>query len=108
MPKIIYNNIIPFKGFIAMNFFGIIFIRNEYKNYRYLQRTINHELIHTAQMKELFYIGFYILYFLEWIFNLIFHTKTAYRDISFEKEAYDNENDIDYLSYREKFAMWKK
>lgn len=29
--KIIYNKLIPFKGFIAINLFGIIFVRKEYK-----------------------------------------------------------------------------
>lgn len=28
----------------------------------------------------------------------------AYRNISFEKEAYDNENDMDYLDKREHFS----
>ena len=57
--KIIYNKIIPFKGYLAINLFGIIFVRKEYKNY--INKTIiNHEQIHTEQMKELGYIFFYI------------------------------------------------
>ena len=27
--KIIYNNTIPFKGFKAMNLFGVLFVRND-------------------------------------------------------------------------------
>ena len=53
--KIIYNKLIPFKGFIAINLFGIIFARKEYKNCLY-RSVINHENIHTAQMKEMFEI----------------------------------------------------
>ena len=39
MKKIIYNKFIPFKGYVAINLFGIIFARKEYKaqienNYR--------------------------------------------------------------------------
>ena len=44
--KIIYNKIIPFRGFIAINLFGILFAREELNAV-----TINHEKIHTAQMK---------------------------------------------------------
>lgn len=61
--KIIYNKIIPFKGFKAINLFGFLFTRKR----NLLDVDINHEAIHTEQMKELLYIGFYILYFAEWL-----------------------------------------
>ena len=70
--------------------------------------SINHEKIHTAQMKELGYIFFYILYFVEWLYRLVFHTRTAYRGISFEVEAYTHQYDYDYLESRAKFAQWKR
>ena len=79
---IIKNNIIPFEGYKAMNFFGIIFLRNPYSLSKI---DINHEAIHTAQMKELLIIFFYIIYFLEWLVRL-FINKNAYRSISFEKK----------------------
>lgn len=61
--KIIYNRFIPFKGFKAVNLFGIVFARREC---RPLSDTIvRHENIHTAQMRELFYVGFYLLYLFE-------------------------------------------
>lgn len=44
--KVIYNNIIPFKGFVAMNICGLLFARNEYKPLS--DTTINHESIHTS------------------------------------------------------------
>ena len=104
MPKIIYNNIIPFKGFKALNFFGIIFARQQLN-----EIDINHEQIHTAQMKELLYVFFYIIYLIEWLFKLIyygFNNKKAYRTISFEKEAYAHQEDMDYLNKRCSFAQW--
>lgn len=104
--KVIYNNVIPFKGFWAINLFGIIFARKEYGKLDPV--SINHEEIHTAQMKELLYIFFYILYFSEWIYRLIFHTATAYFGLSFEKEAYENSYNLRYLETRKKFAMWRK
>lgn len=100
--KIIRNNIIPFKGFKAINLFGILFVR---KRAVISDIDINHEAIHTAQMKELLYVFFYILYFIEWLIRL--RKGNAYRSISFEIEAYDNENNLDYLKNREKFNFIK-
>lgn len=102
--KIIYNNIIPFKGFLAINLFGVLFVRGTYRD---LNATVlNHERIHTAQMKELWYIPFYILYLLEWLYRLT-QKGNAYRNISFEREAYANEGDMNYLEKRYQWAMWK-
>jgi len=65
---IIYNKYIPFKGYKAINLFGFIFVRN---GCTMSDIDINHENIHTAQMKELFYVLFYLWYFIEFIFNII-------------------------------------
>ena len=32
----------------------------------------------------------------------------AYRNISFEKEAYNNEKDLNYIKNRKIFAQWRK
>lgn len=101
--KLIYNNIIPFKGFKAINLFGLCFVRNGMKM---SDKDINHEKIHTSQMKELLYLPFYLLYFGEWVVRL-FMKGDAYRNISFEKEAYTNENDLTYLTRRKHYGMWK-
>ena len=105
--KIIYNNIIPFPGFCAMNLFGILFVRNKYKG-RLSSRIINHESIHTAQYEELWYIGFLPLYIFFWVKNLFKFgfNHQAYKNIPFELEANDNESSILYLSFRPKFG-WK-
>lgn len=101
--KIIENSLIPFPGFLAINLFGVIFIR---KGGVLSEVAINHEQIHTAQMKELGYVGFYILYLIEWLIRLLVN-KNAYKNISFEKEAYENENNPDYLSSRKRYAQWR-
>ena len=93
--KVIYNNIIPFRGFTAINLFGVIFARKECEPLS--KRTLNHEAIHTAQMRELLYIGFYIWYVLEWLVKLCFYGTEAYRNISFEREANAGEDDETYL-----------
>ncbi len=116
--KIIYNSIIPFNGYSYINLFGILFGRKEYKN-KINNMIINHESIHSEQMKELGYIFFYIFYFLEWIIKIPcswFYkqphnkciTKIAYRSISFEQEAYYNENDYTYLNNRKRYNWIKR
>ena len=101
--KIRENRFIPFKGFNAINIFGVVFVRY---GATVSERTIRHESIHTAQMKEMLYIFFYLWYVVEWIIRL-FMKGNAYRNISFEREAYSNEDDVIYLEDRKRFAWIK-
>ena len=101
--KIIYNKFIPFPGFLAINLFGVLFVRKEYKGLILSSEVINHESIHTEQIKEMYYIFFYIWYFIEWIIRLFINGDDAYSMISFEQEAYNNENNLDYIKTREKY-----
>lgn len=105
--KIVYNKYIPFKGFFAINLFGTYFIREENKHIKVSKKTLNHEAIHTEQMKELGYIFFYIWYFIEWLIQLCLHGKAAYYWISFEREAYDNESNYKYLNKRKRYNWFK-
>jgi len=102
--KIIYNNLIPFKGFTAINLFGTIFAR---KNAAVTSTTIFHEQIHTAQMKELLYLFFYLFYFLEWVIKLFKYGLKSYYNLSFEREAFFNQNELLYLQRRKRFAFLK-
>lgn len=79
-----------------------------FKNKRVSQnnQVIRHELIHFRQQLELLVLPFYILYLLNYLLNLIIyrdHDK-AYRNISFELEAYSNDQYPDYLLNRKMFA----
>lgn len=105
--KIIYNKYIPFKGFYAINLFGTYFIRDEYKGENIPESTLNHEAIHTVQMKEMGYIFFYIWYFIEWLIRLIINGVYAYYKLSFEQEAYNNEDNYDYLKNRKPYNWFK-
>jgi len=104
--KIIHNNIIPFEGFKAINLCGIVFIR---KNTEIDFITIQHELIHTEQMKEMLYIFFYVWYIVEWLIRLIIYrdSKRAYKKIGFEREAYSSQSDEDYLLNRKPYNWIK-
>lgn len=101
--KVIESSIIPFKGYKAINLFGVIFHRKDASPMKEVD--LNHEAIHTEQMKELWYIGFYLLYLFEWIFKVLVYLDfyKAYREIRFEKESYSNQNDLDYIKRRQKF-----
>ncbi|SOE20639.1 hypothetical protein SAMN06298216_1124 [Spirosomataceae bacterium TFI 002] len=70
---------------------------------------INHEMIHIRQQVELLVFFFYIIYFLEWSYHFArtFNFWEAYRCISFEKEAYLNEHNLDYLKTRKWYASFK-
>jgi hypothetical protein len=105
--KIVYNKYIPFKGFYAINLFGTYFVRKEYEGNSVPESTLNHEAIHTAQMKEMGYIFFYIWYFIEWLVRLVINNKEAYRSISFEQEAYNNEDNYNYLDNRKYYSWFK-
>lgn len=104
--KIIRNRYIPFPGYLAINFFGILFVR---KNWHITQVGIRHERIHTTQMQELLYVFFYIWYITEWLVRLIQYGKfkEAYYNISFEREAYKHQADVNYGSHRKRFSFLK-
>jgi hypothetical protein len=103
--KIIFNKIIPFGSYSTINLFGVLFTKSTYLS----DKTLNHEAIHSVQMKEMFYIGFYIWYIIEHIIRLFQYKnqKDAYYAISFEKEVYENDDNLDYLKDREVFSWWK-
>ena len=69
------------------------------KNYLKMVYIVNHEKIHWQQQKE-FPVIFYLWYFVEWIFR-------GFYRISFEQEAFDNQNNLEYLSTRKRFAWFK-
>ncbi len=71
---------------------------------------INHERIHLKQQIELLIVGFYIWYMLEYLYRYYQHRSQyrAYRNISFEREAFDNELDLDYLETRKLWAFRDK
>jgi len=71
-----------------------------------IRRVIRHELIHFHQQLELLVLPFYVLYFLNYLLNLLIyrdHDK-AYRNICFEVEAYANDDNPDYLLQRKTYA----
>ena len=63
---------------------------------------MNHEKIHLQQQKEMIWLLFFLWYLIEFMVKLIMFKEpmVAYRNLSFEREAYDNENHKNYLDKR--------
>ena len=102
--RIVRNKRIPCSGFSAINFFGIIFLRGDSVA---CDRLLHHEYIHTLQIKETLGL-FYIIYGVEYIIKgFIYGFSRAYREVSFEKEAYANDRDLDYTTHRKNFSWLK-
>lgn len=74
------------------------------------KRIINHETIHFQQQLELLIIPFYIIYVMEYIIKslLLFSIKKGYMAISFEREAYDNDDNLEYLKTRKRYSWIKR
>lgn len=70
-------------------------------------RLINHERIHTAQMREMLFIPFYLWYVGEWAFRVIARKGSPYYHLTMEREAYDNQDNPHYLQQRQHFAWIK-
>lgn len=70
---------------------------------------MNHEKIHLKQQSELLVIPFYVIYVLEWLVRSVMYMDTyrAYRNISFEREAYENEKNLEYNKNRRSFGFIK-
>jgi hypothetical protein len=70
---------------------------------------IRHETIHYRQQKEMLFVFLWIFYGVEYLVKR-FKYKThddAYRNLSFEREAYANDDNADYLEQRKPFAWIK-
>lgn len=92
--------ILSFNFARAMALFPFVIIKNEsIKNNKII---INHEKIHLKQQIELLIIFFYLWYILEYFFHFIKfkNRRKAYEQISFEREAYANEQNLNYLNNR--------
>lgn len=105
--KIIYNKILPVKGFVAINLFGLVFARKAHQPLSEI--TINHEAIHTAQMKEMLYVFFYLWYVIEWLIRLAVTRNSfrAYHMICFEREAAQYMHNPNYLKTRKHYSFLK-
>lgn len=84
----------------GITLFPFILLRK--KELRHNPILINHEKIHLRQQLELLIIPFYIWYLSEYYIKYLKYKNPdlAYRNISFEREAYENDQNLDYRKTR--------
>ena len=103
---IVSRYLIP-KGFRGITLFPFIVV-SEY-DLKQNSVIINHEKIHIQQQIELLILPFFLLYGVEFLIKWIVYKdkNLAYRNISFEKEAYANEIELTYLKQRHFWSFLK-
>ncbi|WP_080056993.1 hypothetical protein [Spirosoma aerolatum] len=69
---------------------------------------LNHEQIHLRQQAELGILPFYLWYVIEYLIRRFQYRDhyTAYRNISFEREAFANDQNLTYLPNRPFWQFW--
>lgn len=127
--RLIFNNIIPFKGFKAITILPWIFVRKDASKWTLTDE--RHEKIHLQQQLETLLASlvitvllsvtgvishwwvlvsplvYFVLYGLDWLVRWLacgFDGHTAYRNIAAEQEAYVMQTNVDYLKIRKTFA----
>lgn len=133
MKKICYNNWIAktfLSGFQTITLAAWILTKCDNKE-DLGQIDINHECVHVKQWIEcmvlsfilifvlvlafeisslwflISFVMFYILYGIEFLIKLPFYGSDTYRNVSFEREAYDNEKDDSYIENSGYFEWFK-
>lgn len=101
-PPVIHTRFMPWGNFLAITLFGVVFTRAD----KLGRRVFDHEHIHCRQQLETLYLTFFVWYLLEWAIRCIQYRDfdRAYRNISFEREAYANGDNPDYLRRRRPYA----
>lgn len=94
------------RGFATgMAIFPFVLLKN--KEAANNHRLLNHEYIHLKQQTEMLVFPFYLWYGIEYIVRRIQFKNhyAAYRNISFEREAYANDHKRNYLNERKFWAF---
>jgi hypothetical protein len=93
------------KGYSGIALFPFVLVKNrsDKRNLVFL----NHEKIHLRQQVELLIFPFFVWYILEFFIRWFQYKNKnlAYRNISFEREAYANESNLDYFKTRKLFGF---
>lgn len=127
--RLVFNKIIPFKGFKAITIWPLVFVRSDAS--KFTDKDKRHETTHLEQQLEVMVVAaiiavslsladviswwwcfvipvsFYLIYVLEWIIRIPFcgfDSRLAYYNISTEQEAYLHEDDLSYNYERKRFA----
>jgi len=98
------GKILPFKP-DAVSFLCFVWVRYPHKD----RRLQDHETIHFQQQLELLFVLQWLLYSLFYLKRLYDYRNVyqAYLQNPFEREAYSNEGNRQYLEHRPRFAWYK-
>lgn len=99
---VVNNKIIPFDGYKAMTIWPFVFVRSELS-----EIDMNHEKIHGRQQVEMLWLLFFIWYGVEYLLRAVFGGYNPGKNVSFEREAYDKDIDLNYLKHRRFWAFLK-
>lgn len=102
---LIVNKYLLGKGFKGISLWPFVVLRH--KKDAKDPVFINHERIHLKQQQELLVLPFYLLYLTEFSLRFLRYRSAAkaYRNISFEREAYENETDLQYCKARKRWGF---
>ncbi len=91
------------KGYTGITLFPFVFVK--YSSLKENNVFLNHERIHLRQQLELLVLPFFVWYVLEFLIRYLRYRNwaLAYRNISFEREAYAREDSLCYLKKR---SIW--
>lgn len=94
-----------YRNYVGLCLWPFIILRNA--SLKQDRALINHERIHLRQQAELLLVFFYFFYLLEWVLKSVWYADfyKGYRNISFEREAYLKEQDLQYLEQRRPYEF---
>ncbi len=94
------------KGFTGIAVFPFVFVRDKFCAEK--KSLVIHEKIHLRQQLEFLIFFFFIWYGIEFLIRLYQYKdrRNAYLNISFEREAYANETNVNYLQNRKFFSFF--
>ena len=97
---ILFSKYLIPKNYTGLAIYPFIFLKNKSLSDNWV--LINHERIHLKQQLELLWVFFFLWYILEFLFRFVQlrNWNDAYKNISFEKESYENEGNPNYLNER--------
>ncbi|MCK8521447.1 hypothetical protein M0D21_07705 [Aquimarina sp. D1M17] len=106
MPVVVNKYLIG-RHFVGIALWPFIVVKDSFLKHD--ESFINHERIHLRQQAELLVLPFYLIYLIEYVLRLIIYrnSQQAYRNISFEREAYENEENLEYLKKRRPWSFIK-
>lgn len=96
---LVFKYMVP-RGYTAITLYPFVFLKDA--DLKKNEVLLNHEKIHLKQQIELLVVGFYFWYVIEFLIRYLYYKSwhMAYKNISFEREAYAKENDLNYLKSR--------